>query len=191
VNIRAIDWKLGLFYISTIGLAIGLFQAVTQYGEAVLKPQPNITGIYRLKTATMPNCLQNSLLELAQSGRFINAVILPESELVKSPAPSAGKKAKPAHVGKPRSRQQGRFGGTFASEHPATAIVMTGNDRQVGKCFVTAIGINAQIKKGVISGQLQLNQPNPTGALPAAVLNQATYNNGNGQVLTFWAEKVK
>jgi hypothetical protein len=188
---QGISWKLGLFYIGTIGLAIGLFQAVTKYGESSLKPQPNITGIYRLKTATMPNCLQNSLLELEQSGRFINAVVLPESELVKLPAPSAGEKSKPAHVGTPRSRQQGLFGGMFASENPAAAIVMTGRDRQVGKCFVTTIGVNAQIKKGVISGQLQLNQPNPTAALPATVLNQATYNNGNGQTLTFWAEKVK
>jgi hypothetical protein len=185
---QAISWKLGLFYISTIGLAIGLFQSVTKYGEASLKPQPKITGIYRLKTPTMPNCLRDSLLEVEQSGRFINAMILPEAELVRPAPPTAGKIA---HVGSPQSRQQGIFGGTFASENVAESIVMTGHDRQVGNCFVTVIGINAKIQNGTISGTLKLNQENPTGALPASVLNQPTYNNGNAQTLTFQAEKVK
>jgi hypothetical protein len=176
---QAISWKLGLFYITTIGLAIGLFQSVTKYGEASLKTQPKITGIYRLKTSTVPNCLRDSLFEIEQSGRFINAMILPASELVQPAPPIAGKVA---HVGSPQSRQQGIFGGTIA---------LTGNNRQVGTCFVTTIGIKAKIQNGTISGTLKLNQENPTGALPASVMNQATYNNGNAQTLTFQAERVK
>jgi hypothetical protein len=185
---QGISWKLGLFYIGTIGLAIGLFQSVTKYGEAALKPQPKITGVYRLKTPTMPNCLRDSLLEIEQSGRFINAMILPEAELVRPAPPTAGKTA---HVGSPQSRLQGTFGGTFASETPAESIVMNGRDRQVGTCFVTAIGITAKIQNGTVSGTLKLNDQNPTSALPATVLNQPTYNNGNAQTLTFQAEKVK
>jgi hypothetical protein len=188
---QAISWKLGLFYVATIGLAIGLFQSVTKYGEAALKPQPKITGIYRLKTATMPNCLRDSVLELAQSGRFINAMILPESEVVKPEKAEAGKPPSPPHVGTPQSRQQGMFGGTFASENVAQSIVMTGTNRQVGNCFVTAIGVTGKIKEGQISGTLQLNQANPVAASPPSVLNQPTYNNGNAQTLPFWTEKVK
>jgi hypothetical protein len=185
---QAISWKLGLFYITTIGLAIGLFQSVTKYGEASLKTQPKITGIYRLKTSTVPNCLRDSLFEIEQSGRFINAMILPASELVQPAPPIAGKVA---HVGSPQSRQQGIFGGTFANENVAESIALTGNNRQVGTCFVTTIGIKAKIQNGTISGTLKLNQENPTGALPASVMNQATYNNGNAQTLTFQAERVK
>jgi hypothetical protein len=185
---QGISWKLGLFYIGTIGLAIGLFQSVTKYGEAALKPQPKITGIYRLKTPTMPNCLRDSLLEIEQSGRFINAMILPATELVRPAPPTAGKVA---HVGSPQSRLQGTFGGTFASENKAESIVMTGHDRQVGTCFVTTIGVSAKIQNGMISGTLKLNQENPTSAPPPSVMNQATYNNGNAQTLTFWAEKLK
>jgi hypothetical protein len=187
---QAISWKLGLFYVATIGLAIGLFQTVSQYGESALKAQPKITGFYRMKTPTMPNCLRDSLLELDQSGRFINAVILPAAELP-TPAKSAEGGSKVRHLGQPRSRQQGQFGGTFASENPAESIVMFGTDRQVGKCFVTAVAVNAKIQDGMISGTLKLNQANPTQPLPASVMNQPTYNNGNAQTLTFWTEKVK
>jgi hypothetical protein len=190
LNMQGISWKLGLFYIGTIGLAIGLFQSVSQYGEAQLKPQPKITGLYRLKTPTMPNCLRDSLLELEQSGRFINAMILPAAELPALTKNAEGK-AMPRPLGHPQSRQQAMFGGTFASENKAESIVMVGHDRQVGTCFVTVIGVSAKIQNGMIAGTLKLNQENPTSAPPASVMNQATYNNGNAQTLTFWAEKLK
>jgi hypothetical protein len=172
---QAISWKLGLFYLMTIGLAIGLFYRVTEYGEANLKPQAKITGQYRLKAAEMPDCMQGSVLELQQSGRFLNAVILAEPDL------------KAPNGGAIRLRQQAMLNGTWENR-----IELAGTDRQVGNCFVTQVTIYADPKPGgTIAGQLQLNQEDRSIAPPARVINHPTYNNGNPQTLWFQAQKRK
>ncbi len=186
---QGFSWKLALFYLTTIGLAVWLFNWVTKYGETNLKAQPKITGQYQLKIVDMPSCMQGSALELQQSGRYLNAVILAEPD-----GKPADRKA-PSSLLNPRLRQQAMLSGTWWQQ-----LELAGTHRQVGNCFVTAIAIQAQVKPGgTIVGQLQLNQkpapdgfgltPNWSDAPPANVLNNPTYNNGNPQTLKFSAEK--
>jgi hypothetical protein len=167
------NWKLALFYITTIGLTIALFIKVTEYGEAHLKPQPKITGRYSLQIPDMPSCLQGSMLAIEQSGQFINAVILTEADL----------KAPPEKNG--RLKQFARISGTFGQ-----GVSLSGGDRQVGNCFATVVGLQGTIKPGgKIAGTLQLNETNPQGFPPATVLDRPTYNNGNPQTLKFQGQK--
>jgi hypothetical protein len=196
---QGFSWKLALFYLTTIGLAVWLFSWVTKYGETNLKAQPKITGQYDLKIADMPSCMQGSALELQQSGRYLNAVILsaPDGKTPNSKAAdqkAADQKATSSLLN-PRLRQQAMLNGTWWHQ-----LELAGTHRQVGNCFVTAIAIQAQVKPGgTIVGQLQLNQkPSPDGlglarnwddVSPANVLHNPTYNNGNPQTLTFSAEK--
>jgi hypothetical protein len=171
---QIISWKLGLFYISTIALAIGLFHWVTQYGETQLRPKPKISGQYRLKAADLPNCLQGSLLELEQSGQFINAVILVKSEVKATPFSQA------------KIRQQALFSGHWLNQ-----LELSGRDRRVGNCFVTVVQLAAQVKGKQLSGKLQLNQLDRVTPPPARVLRHPTYNNGNPQTITFQADRLK
>jgi hypothetical protein len=172
---QALSWKLLLFYITTIGLVVALFNWVSNYGETQLKAQPKITGRYRIQAQDLPNCLQLSLLEIQQSGQFLNSLILPESSLQADGLAEA-----------PIIRQRAMLQGSWQGE---TASI-TGTDRQVGNCFVTLVQLKATFKPGnkSIVGILRLNRGDQ--AAPASLMGYPTYNNGNVQTLTFQAQKI-
>jgi hypothetical protein len=170
-----LSWKLLLFYVTTIGLVVALFNWVSNYGETRLQAQPKITGRYRIQAQDLPNCLQRSLLEIQQSGQFLNALILPESALQASGLADA-----------PIIRQRAMLQGSWEGK---TASIM-GNDRQVGNCFVTLVQLKGTIQPGTksIVGMMRLNRPDQSG--PASLMGYPTYNNGNSQTLTFQAQKI-
>jgi hypothetical protein len=179
---QALSWKLLLFYITTIGLVVALFNWVSNYGETQLQAQPKITGRYRIQAQDLPNCLQRSLLEIQQSGQFLNGLILPES------AVQADGLAE-APIIRQRAMLQGSWQGLGQGE-----MALTGTDRQVGNCFVTLVQLKATIKPGSksssksIVGMIRLNRGDQ--AAPASLMGYPTYNNGNVQTLTFQAQKI-
>ncbi|HEY9607853.1 hypothetical protein [Allocoleopsis sp.] len=68
-----------VFYGITIGAVVVLFNVVTAYGKANLKAPPKITGRYRISAQNLPDCLKSDtlLLNLEQSGIYLNASLLP------------------------------------------------------------------------------------------------------------------
>ncbi len=71
------------FYAVAIGSVLLLFNVVTAYGESKLKAPKTIGGSYRLTFAnSFPGCPQIApvVLQLDQSGTYVNAAILKPAE---------------------------------------------------------------------------------------------------------------
>lgn len=67
------------FYAIAIGSVLLLFNVVTAYGENNLKAPKTIGGRYRLSLAnSLPGCPQSAplMLQLDQSGTYVNAAVL-------------------------------------------------------------------------------------------------------------------
>lgn len=74
------NFKSLAFYGVAIGSVLILFKTVTAYGESQLKASPTINSRYRLTLAkNLPNCEQanNLMLNIQQSGIYLNASLLP------------------------------------------------------------------------------------------------------------------
>jgi len=75
-----LNFKSLAFYGVAIGSVLLLFKTVTVYGESNLKAPPTIGDRYRLTLAeNLPNCenLKDLILNIQQSGIYVNASLLP------------------------------------------------------------------------------------------------------------------
>ncbi|MBV8886769.1 MAG: hypothetical protein JO235_22625 [Chroococcidiopsidaceae cyanobacterium CP_BM_RX_35] len=87
------NFKSLAFYGTAIAFVVVLFEVVTAYGEKNIKAPVAIDGSYPLSfTQNSPACLKSTplLLNIKQSGTFLNASLLP-----KSPSSSAATTQKP------------------------------------------------------------------------------------------------
>ncbi|MDZ8055475.1 MAG: hypothetical protein RMX68_000725 [Aulosira sp. ZfuVER01] len=76
------------FYGIAIGSVLLLFKTVSAYGETTLKAPPAINNRYRVALAdNIPNCDKpdNLILNIQQSGIYINASFLPENNNDETP----------------------------------------------------------------------------------------------------------
>ena len=75
------------FYGVAIGSVLLLFNIVTAYGEAKLKASVPIGGRYSLSFAQKPNCPKSDalVLNIQQSGVYLNASLLPAAEKAQQP----------------------------------------------------------------------------------------------------------
>jgi len=74
------NFKSLAFYGGAIVLVVVLFEIVTNYGETGLKAPVAIDGSYPLSyTQDLPTCLKSNplVLTIQQSGRYLNASLLP------------------------------------------------------------------------------------------------------------------
>lgn len=67
------------FYTGSIVFVVGLFSITTRYGDAYLRPAPTVTGRYEVTESSAPELL-NQILEIAQSGNYINATLIPKNQ---------------------------------------------------------------------------------------------------------------
>lgn len=94
------NWKSLVFYTVAISSVAVLFKVVTAYGETNLKAPPPITGGYRFSAENLPGCLKSNklLLQIQQSGIYLNASLLPVDGNVESE--KIGAEEKPSLFGK-------------------------------------------------------------------------------------------
>ena len=74
------------FYGTAITSVVVLFKIVTAYGNANLKAPPFISGVYRISSDNLPECLKSNtlVLNIQQSGIYLVGTLNPESIDVKS-----------------------------------------------------------------------------------------------------------
>ncbi|MBV9388809.1 MAG: hypothetical protein JOZ78_20490 [Chroococcidiopsidaceae cyanobacterium CP_BM_ER_R8_30] len=93
------NFKSIAFYGTAIAFVVVLFEAVTAYGEKNLKAPVAIDGSYPLSfTSNSPVCLKSTplLLNINQSGTYLNASLSPKS--ANSPAPTTSSPAKATQI---------------------------------------------------------------------------------------------
>ncbi len=88
-----------MFYGVAIGSVVVLFKFVTAWGESNLKASPPIGGRYTINAKNLPGCLKTEalLLEIQQSGIYLNGSLLPTNNAVDS---QTIVKEKPSLIGK-------------------------------------------------------------------------------------------
>ena len=137
--------KFLIFYGVTICSVVGLFQVVTAYGETNIKAPPPIEGMYKISATSLAQCLNTDtlILEIQQSGVYLNGLLLPESKDV--PPEIAGNE-KPSLLGNFENLK----------------VNLSGNIAQLKPCNVSQVRIDAIWQDNNLKGTLYLNSLNQT-----------------------------
>jgi len=120
------------FYIGAIAIAIGTFAFTTSYGESNLKAPKDISGIYKLESSNLPDCLNGQSLQLViqQSGGFINAALIPVGDRTKIY----------------------RLSGRWQSPN----LTLSGHGSHFPTCKTSLIDITAQIESKILKGNINV-----------------------------------
>ena len=98
-----------MFYGVAIGSVALLFKVVTAYGESNLKASEPINGRYRIDAKNLPGCLKAEalLLEIQQSGIYLNGSLLDNNNTVESQTTVAKKHSLTGKFGAPKFSMSG------------------------------------------------------------------------------------
>ncbi len=154
------------FYAVAIGSVLLLFNVVTAYGERKLKAPKTIGGRYQLSFAnSLPDCPQIApvVLQLAQSGTYVNAAILQPAAKETQSMMSAEEKLTLTGLFKDRELTlNGKVAKSVLCSQPQTpgesAIALTSQIE--GDNLVGAISVNGEAAKTPFTGKKAVS-PNP------------------------------
>jgi hypothetical protein len=129
-----------IFYGVAIGSVVVLFKVVTAYGESSLKASPPIDGPYRIDAKNLPGCLQAEalVLEIQQSGIYLNGSLLPSNKAVHS---QTTVKTKPSLTGK------------FSEQK----LSMSGAVPQLKSCHNQSLSLQGIVDGNTLKGQINLS----------------------------------
>ena len=135
---KSLSLKSLLFYGGAIVAVTILFSITTSYGETYLKAATPIAGRYSLTTK---DCLNNSLLKLDQSGRYLTAaIVLPTLPNLAASPPTFS----------------GTWSGQF-TQQGTTVLSLTGKLSEIPNCYPTQRAwIQGTLGKQAFSGDLIL-----------------------------------
>ena len=133
---RSLNLKTLSFYGSAIVSVGMLFSITTSYGETYLKAATPIAGQYRFST---DNCLDQAVLKLDQSGRYLTAaIVLPT----------------PPNFATLPSTLSGTWSGQSTPQR-ATALLLTGTLPEIPSCYSSQrVWIQGTLEKQAFSGDL-------------------------------------
>lgn len=129
-----------IFYGVAIGSVVVLFKVVTAWGESSLKAAPPIDGRYSINAKNLPGCLQAEalVLEIQQSGIYLNASLLPSNKPVQS---QTTVKTKPSLTGK------------FSNQK----LSISGAVPQLKSCHNQFLSLQGIVEGNILKGQINLN----------------------------------